>query len=651
MKKFFSLIAAVLFAGSMFAAEVTVSKTVPELVTAYSWENGSVVTPFALDEVITVSTEATDANTGKYYVGGQQVRLYQTGAAKLIISAAEGYSISSITLTYVSYNTGILKEAESGVAVNFDNVKSATFTVGNSGTATNGQVRLTAFSVTYNGEGGDPTPVVEYYVVGTMNNWQLNADYKLAANPGQAGEYMKRFTFAATDELKVRKAVDGVLDTWYPEGMGNNWVITADGDYDVYFRPEGNSEWANNYFFVAPYVIPTYNVAEAIAAGLKENDEIKVRGVVTKMQIKGKNFAQYGSVNFFVADATGAEGEFEFYNCYSFNADTFKTTSPAYDADDKTVIDLKKVKDGKGNEIRLGDTIVAFGQYKLFGTTYELNTGCYIVENKPAPVKPAETINVNMSEGLYFRNCVEAEGWWQIYGDNAQYSVSVSNVSTTQAEGTYTIDDLDADFTYVGIINGTDTAYVYFEDGSVTLSIAANGDVTVAGTLVGDDGNNYVFNLVFVTPKPQAEVNVSITDGELYDEYAASGLYGVYGMDTNNVYVQLGIWTEDGLQGSFTDQDLDFAYIGSFIEEGDDYVEIYSASIAVVPGNGNDYSITATILGYNNKQYNVTMLIPNTTTGIEETVADGKVAKVLRNGQILIKKGDKTFNVLGATVR
>ena len=158
MRKFFSLIAAVLFAGSMMATEVTVSKTVPELVTAYSWENGSVVTPFALDEVITVSTDATDPNTGKYYSGGQQVRLYQTGAAKLIISAAEGYSISSITLTYVSYNTGILLEAESGVAVDFENVQSATFTVGNSGTATNGQARITAFSVTYNGEGGGDQP-------------------------------------------------------------------------------------------------------------------------------------------------------------------------------------------------------------------------------------------------------------------------------------------------------------------------------------------------------------------------------------------------------------------------------------------------------------------------------------------------------------
>ena len=162
MKKFFSLIAAVLFAGSMMATEVTVSKTIEELATANSWANGTVVTPFALDDVITGSTNATDANTGKYYTSGQQVRLYQSGAAELIISAAEGYTISSITLTYVSQNTGIFVEAESGVAVDFENVQSATFTVGNSGEATNGQARVTSISVTYD-DGGEvpPTPQPE----------------------------------------------------------------------------------------------------------------------------------------------------------------------------------------------------------------------------------------------------------------------------------------------------------------------------------------------------------------------------------------------------------------------------------------------------------------------------------------------------------
>ena len=44
-------------------------------------------------------------------------------------------------------------------------------------------------------------------------------------------------------------------------------------------------------------------------------------------------------------------------------------------------------------------------------------------------------------------------------------------------------------------------------------------------------------------------------------------------------------------------------------------------------------------------------VVPTSTTGIEETIAAGKAAKVLRNGQILILKGDKMYNVMGAVIR
>ena len=419
MKKFFSLIAAVLFAGSMMAT--TVTKTVEELATANSWENGVVVTPFALDEVISVSTEATDANTGKYYTSGQQIRLYQTGAAKLIISAADGYTISSITLEYASQNGGIFAEAASGTAVDFENVQSATFTVANSGEATNGQARVTSISVTYDAGG----------------------------------------------------------------------------------------------------VVP------------------------------------------------------------------------------------------------------------------------------PTPA----AIEVNMSEGLRYEDYVATDGWWQIFGSDEHYAVSVSNVSTTQAEGTNTIADLDADYTYLAIFNGTDTTEISFVDGSVTLSIdAQTGNVTVAGTLVGNDGKSYNLNLQFIVPTPQETVNVNIQNAQLVDYYAGYGLYGVYGTDANGVYVQLAIWAEQGFQGQFTEEDFDMKYIGSGLMIGDEQVDIYSAAITVTPGNGGDYTITATLLCYNNKQYNVTMYVP-ATQGIEGVDAAVKAIKSIVNGQVVIEKNNKFYNINGAVIR
>jgi hypothetical protein len=461
---------------------------------------------------------------------------------------------------------------------------------------------------------------------------------------------MGEFTFANNDEFKI-VGDDGSQLIWYPGGTDNNFKITEAGDYKITFNPAGNVEgWYEGFFNVVKKQIIQYEVAEAIAAGLAEGDEVLVRGVISKMQIKGKNFAKYGSVNIYVTDATDAEGEFEFFNCFSFNADTFRTTTPAYDAEGTTWDDLKKVVDENGNEFRLGDTIVAFGKYKLYNTTHEL-TACYITDLKPAPVKPAQTIEVNMSEGLRFVDYVAAEGWWELYGDDGKYIIDLSNVSTEQIAGEYPIDNLDPDYCYLGIINGEDTTYVSFVDGAITLTVSENGDVTVTGTLVGDDDNSYVLNLAYVVPTAKEEVSVSIADGELYDEYADYGLYVVYGEDENEVYVQLAIWAENGFEGNFTEEDLDAQNIGSFIYDGEEYVEIYSATITVTPVDGGGYNIVATILGYNNKQYTIAMTIPAQEEGIEETLAAGKAAKVLRDGQVLILKGDKTFNVMGARIR
>lgn len=650
MRKLFSLIAAVLFAGSMMAADATMT----------AGTNGSACTV----------NDVAGIKCGTSKAGGDMTITVGAGATKLSFYAAAWKGVTGLSLNLAADGVtfspaSVSLTADDGISNN------SPFTLVGSAEAFKFEVELTGvsaetvISVTSSAtkrfvvwgasyEAGDvpPTPSINYYVAGLMGVWGPDEAYRLT--PSNNGEYEGEFTFAANDQFKVI-GYDGETVTWFPEGMDNNYVITEAGDYKITFNPAGNVEgWYAGFFNVvkkeAP-IVHQYEVAEAIAAGLAEGDEVLVRGVISKMQIKGKNFAKYGSVNIYVTDATDAEGEFEFFNCFSFNADTFRTTSPAYDAEGTTWDDLKKVADENGNEFRLGDTIVAFGKYKLYNTTHEL-TACYITDLKPAPVAPAQDINVNMSNGLIYDDYVADEGWWQIYGSNEKFDVSISNVETTQAEGTYTISDLDADYTYVGVINGNDTNYVSFVDGSVTLSIdAQTGNVTVAGTLVGDDGNNYILNLQFIVPKPTETVNVNIQNAELIDYYADYGLYGVYGTDANDIYVQIAIWAEQGFQGNFTEKDLDVQYIGSAIFEGEEQVNIYTAAITVTPGNGGDYNITATLLCYNNKQYNVTMYVPAGETAIENVDAAVKAIKRLVNGNLIIEKGNKTYNVLGARIR
>ena len=401
-----------------------------------------------------------------------------------------------------------------------------------------------------------------------------------------------------------------------------------------------------------------YNVAEAIAAGFANDDEISVRGVITKMEFKGKNFAKYGSVNIYVADVTGAEGEFEFFNCYSLEADTFRASVPEYDAASNAWEKFTEVTDGNGVTVHVGDTIVAFGKYKLFNTTHELNTGCYITELKPAATA-AQDINVTLSSittpgALIWADATATDGWWQIMGESDSYVFSLSNAGEiAQAAGTYTVADLDPDFSSITLYGATDTVDVAFVDGSVTVAISEEGIVTVNGTLVGADGNNYIFNLTYKDPTAEKTVELNIPAAKLYDEYAASGLYGVYGTAADNVsYVQLAIWTETEFAGDFTDDDLDFKYIGSGLIDADGTQSIFSANITVTPGaTKNDYSITADLLCYNNTLYKVTMTIGAGAQGIEEVDAAVKAIKSIVNGQLIIEKKGVKYNAQGAVIR
>lgn len=441
MKKFFSLFAAVLLAGSMMADSYTIT-----FKDAGAGKGDS-------------STSLTSTNIADYVADGAAY-VSAIAASGKVYNGQDGYGLKfgnssnpgSVTLTLAAAvtPTSIVMNASpwsatEGAGLLQDSVFATTST-GAKGTFANftyiydGATQVTTIvvgtstkrgyvkSITVNyGEVVPPTPTMDYYVVGNMTSWAANANYKLVANPATEGEYMGKFTFAANAEFKVAYSDGTTIEdaNWFPTGMGNNFQITEDGEYNVYFRPDGQGGegWHYGYIYAAKKVIPQYEVAGAIAAGLTDNDEILVRGIITKMELKGKNFAKYGSVNIYVADATGAEGEFEFYNCYSLNADTFKTTDPAFDANSQAYAEFEEVADANGNAIHVGDTIIAFGKYKLYNTTYELNTGCYLTEIKPFVEAPAAPVD---------RRIIAWDLKSVLEGDNYKFTYK-SNIAGTAA--------------------------------------------------------------------------------------------------------------------------------------------------------------------------------------------------------------------------
>ena len=124
-------------------------------------------------------------------------------------------------------------------------------------------------------ETDEPVQTSDYYVVGSMNNWTVSDEYKLATNEATEGEFMTTLKLPANTELKVVK-VEGETRTFYPD-QAANFTINDEGEYDIYFRPDGQGGdgWYYGYIYaskkdVTPEPQPTettWQKATSIAIG------------------------------------------------------------------------------------------------------------------------------------------------------------------------------------------------------------------------------------------------------------------------------------------------------------------------------------------------------------------------------------------------
>ena len=104
--------------------------------------------------------------------------------------------------------------------------------------------------------------VPTYYLVGTMNNWTGTGApvFQPVKNGDGLEEYKVNATLSATDTFKAY----GSDDRWFPSGEGNNYTLTADGSYDIYFRPngDGTNDWHQGVLYAAnvtPYTVTWKN--------------------------------------------------------------------------------------------------------------------------------------------------------------------------------------------------------------------------------------------------------------------------------------------------------------------------------------------------------------------------------------------------------
>ena len=184
-----------------------------------------------------------------------------------------------------------------------------------------------------------------------------------------------------------------------------------------------------------------YTTSEAIAAVdagmIVKDDSIKVGGIISRWFKKSSAFDKYHSVSFFVMDpVTGQEHEFEFYNCYSLDKDSFATFEYT-DAMNAICFDVD------GREFHLGDTVVGAGKYTIYNGTHELNTNCYLTEWRPVSAAPAAVAPKKAAAAANGKKTAlyqYSEGKWKAYKNEAATVVAIPEDVYSAVGFTYLLD-------------------------------------------------------------------------------------------------------------------------------------------------------------------------------------------------------------------
>ena len=167
-------------------------------------------------------------------------------------------------------------------------------------------IYIKSIAVTYTTQS---QPTVNYYVVGNMTNWGVNDDYKMTLNEkAEVEEYVYSMALTTASQFKIVKK-DGDNLTWYPDGMGNNYgengEINADGNYDIYFRPNANG--GDDWFYGCIYVALNEESALMLEAkALAEDAEAiavgKLIDAIAAAEESGDETALQAAVDQFKAD-------------------------------------------------------------------------------------------------------------------------------------------------------------------------------------------------------------------------------------------------------------------------------------------------------------------------------------------------------------
>lgn len=293
----------------------------------------------------------------------------------------------------------------------------------------------------------------------------------------------------------------------------------------------------------------------------------------------------------------------------------------------------------------------------------------------PTPT-PGDTVKVAFvtQDGLLWQDYTDDpdELWWDIYLEDV-FELSNSN-DATHAHGTYDVSILDANYSYVFV----DDVQVGFKEGSVTVAVSADSVVTVNGFLTGTDDVVYAFDITYnpalVKYVYDEDDNFAATfesyeiDDSGFEEYKVilisatqddqSAMIGMFLPATATEAVPVaGTYPINGTYqpqtvaaGYYDDSEGLIPSIATLLDDSGDASNVWYLISGTVTVNENK---TLTVVAKNSRGHNIALTLKgkDEPTSIANTKAANLKRKTIKNGLLYINANNVEYNVNGAIVK
>ena len=459
----------------------------------------------------------------------------------------------------------------------------------------------------------DNMPKPAFYLVGNFNEWTAAEAYKFALNPNNDAEYVLTATLAEKDSLKVIRVMEGEETVWYPADAENYVVDAAHaGEKDIYFRPDyqGGEDWYAQCIYVA----------ENAPQGCDWDHIDFIGSAVPELadQFKLCKEGQYPSV-------------INIQNSFGTEAGIY-VTFPSAAFGEISMTEGTYAIQGAGmllycsafTDVETEVSIVCDGNPIIFTV--------YNAEGSAPVVDPTVSVKGSMNDW--------AEEIPFVLSDDKTYaSLTVENISAGNYEFKF-------------IINGEwrSNGYRFHREFPGAAGITENNEANM--TFEADIDGEYTFYWYF------ANDSAAIVYPAKPEPVLAKGYYLVGSMNE---------WTPAAKNLFALNPDNNTEYqLPINLAEGDEIkvVEVENDAIKTwFPNEGGNYIVDQNHTGattmYFRPNYNgeegwfaaCIYVVPTSHTDIDNVNAAVEAVKIIRDGQLLIIKGEKTFNAQGQLVK